>query len=384
MNGGNHELFVASSTAEEWTVHKDAQSGETCYKNSASGLTRWERPATVRAPSNQTYSRGHDLSSDLDDLSDEDSAVEKTGHEFSHANGATTRTEPLGNGGGAGRSGAKTVAQKDDDDKLEKGEAERSRGRNQRRPDLMRGGSSFALRNRKATVERGSAAFQAVLGGIVTSVEQRKHREDELLARLQGEEMLRRGSRLTGGGGGGGGGSADGSSGDKTKGGGGGDPSQLLQWSRPPAIVSFRVTVWRKMVRSQRDLDVDLEARTVTQTHGKEKKVIHCHKFVGLETGPLDSGHHPGDLTCQIKDEKVEKTKVWRFRDGHEVARFQGLVSTYVTEPLSGGRIPENKQTNKIHPPPPASCLRGMPSFLLAGVSLSVCRPVCLQLCLCF
>ena len=40
---------------------------------------------------------------------------------------------------------------------------------------------------------------------------------------------------------------------------------------------------------------------------------------------------HPGDLACQIRDEKMEKVKVWRFRDGSEAARFQSLVTTLNT-----------------------------------------------------
>ena len=183
-----------------------------------------------------------------------------------------------------------------------------------------------SLRDRISSVDRGSATHRAVLGDIISSAEQkaklkaeqeaqRRRREDKLLERLEGEEALRRGS----------------------EGGDSGAPKHQqhhhqhygrgsMVEHRPPAVVTFRTTVLRHFGRSGRQLDVDLEARTVTQTstRGKERKVIHCHKFIHLET-PVDG--HPCDTACHIRDEKVEKTKVWRFRDEAEAARFQDLVT---------------------------------------------------------
>ena len=51
---------------------------------------------------------------------------------------------------------------------------------------------------------------------------------------------------------------------------------------RLPTVISFNCTVKRKIGRARRDLTLDLDKLTVTQTGGTARKVLHCHKFVSL------------------------------------------------------------------------------------------------------
>jgi hypothetical protein len=68
---------------------------------------------------------------------------------------------------------------------------------------------------------------------------------------------------------------------------------------RTPSVISFRTTVAKTFGRAARQLDVDLEGRVVAQYQGKEKKVVHCHKFVTF--APTDA--NPCDVACSVKDE---------------------------------------------------------------------------------
>jgi hypothetical protein len=115
-----------------------------------------------------------------------------------------------------------------------------------------------------------------------------------------------------GGGGGGGGNQAGGV-------GGGGAAAPL---SSSLNVVSFKTTVNKRFGRSGRQLDVDLVSRTVTQIQNKEKKVVHCHKFLTL----IESEENPCDLACDIKGDEKEKVKVYRFAHPSEAVRFRNLV----------------------------------------------------------
>ena len=119
------------------------------------------------------------------------------------------------------------------------------------------------LRDRKASVDKGSELHRAVLGDLLSSVEQRRRSEDALLERLQGEEALRRGSEGVH--------TAVAAASSLSE---HGTPThshhpsqqrqhhateQLTYYRRPPAVVTFRTTVSRQFGRSGRTLDVDLQ-----------------------------------------------------------------------------------------------------------------------------
>jgi len=102
--------------------------------------------------------------------------------------------------------------------------------------------------------------------------------------------------------------------------------------TRAAAVVSFKATVKKSFGRATRGLEVDLEARTVTQVHGKEKKLMHCHKFLTM----TESEANNCELQCAIKsDEKAEKLKVWRFSEHAELARFRNLVAMLNTSGIT-------------------------------------------------
>ena len=70
-------------------------------------------------------------------------------------------------------------------------------------------------------------------------------------------------------------------------------------------------------------------ARPHVQVEGKQRKVVHCHKFLSF-TAAKD---RPDDLVCAIRlddgygNSNHEKAKVWRFADESMAQRFRNLVN---------------------------------------------------------